>query len=128
MPEPEFSAIDLYQARADRRVQHADPHLGAHHQRGGGQHLTQPRAVIQRGHQQGGACVSGQIEGPGSKGPLQAGRERQPGGHPGAGAELAVGDRQFHQRQRITRRFVEQPGAHVFGEPGSAGVQQRRRR
>jgi len=70
MPEPELSAVDLYQAGADRRLQQTDRHLYAHHQRGGVQHLTQPRAIIQRGHQQGGACVSGQVERPGSEGPL----------------------------------------------------------
>jgi hypothetical protein len=48
----------------------------------------------------------------------------KPPGHRRPFAELAVGDREFRQRERITRRLVEQPGAYRIRKPRSAGVQQ----
>ena len=129
MPEPELRFVDLHQLRGDGGDQHVDrkcagsggrrvsTRVSQHRRRG--QHLAEQRAVVQRGHQQRGSGKVGQIKRPGRERLLQTRRQRQPCGIPGVlAAEPPVRDRQFHQRQRVSRRLPQETLAHARRQPG----------
>ena len=128
VPEPVIRIAELDESRPDCRLQHV--HLRFPASQGGRrpEHIAERGALVQSSHQERGAGRNGKVRDPGREGAYQTRGERQPPGQLSPLTEMAVGDGQFHQRERIAGRSVKQALAHFSRETGSVAVQQCRRR